>query len=256
MKTSSKALLTLACALLLVVASVMGTLAYLTDTDSVNNTFTVGKVDIKLDEAKVNDNGKPINKDGTVVNTDKLQDAERVNGNSYHLIPGHSYTKDPTIHVKANSEACYLFVTLKNDIKDLIVEATDPSVAGAVLSVEQQMTKNGWTKLLDATTTADEVWYYGRVVNGTATLTKVESSTTQQDKVLFTGFTINGNVKNGWESRKIGTDGSISDVITVNAYAIQADGFDTNPTTVWNEAKSATGYEYTEPTTAPVVEEP
>lgn len=243
MKTSSKALLTLACALLLVVASVMGTLAYLTDTDTVNNTFTVGKVDISLDEQDV----KP---DGT-----KDTDA-RVKANSYHLLPGHSYIKDPTIHVKANSEACYLFVTLKNDIKNLIVKATDPSVAGAVLSVEQQMTKNGWTKLLDATTTTDEVWYYGGVVNGTATLTKVESSTTQQDKVLFTGFTITGNVKNGWESRKIGTDGSISDVITVNAYAIQADGFDTNPTTVWNEAKSATGYEYTEPTTAPVVEEP
>ena len=36
-----KPLLTLCCALLLVAAGVFGTLAYLTGTDTVNNTFTV-----------------------------------------------------------------------------------------------------------------------------------------------------------------------------------------------------------------------
>lgn len=252
MKTSSKALLTLACALLLVVASVMGTLAYLTDTDTVNNTFTVGKVDIKLDEAKVNGDGKPVKGNEEVTDP---KNADRVNGNSYHLLPGHSYTKDPTIHVKANSEACYLFVTLKNDIKSLILSQRKDEEKGLeeVKNIEEQMVANGWTKLENDTFGENdntELWYYGS--NGA--LTKVSSSATQQDEVLFTGFTINGNVKNGWESRKIGTDGSISDVITVKAYAIQADGFGTDPTTVWNEAKSATGYEYTEPTTAPVTE--
>ena len=46
-----KPLLTLCCALLLVAAGVFGTLAYLTGTDTVNNTFTVGNVKITLDEA-------------------------------------------------------------------------------------------------------------------------------------------------------------------------------------------------------------
>ena len=41
-----KPLLTLCCALLLVAAGVFGTLAYLTGTDTVNNTFTVGNVKI------------------------------------------------------------------------------------------------------------------------------------------------------------------------------------------------------------------
>ena len=54
MKTRSKALVLTLCAVLLVVATVMGTMAYLTSTDTVTNTFTVGKVAITLDEAKVN----------------------------------------------------------------------------------------------------------------------------------------------------------------------------------------------------------
>ena len=49
MKNGKKALLLAACAVLLVVATIFGTVAYLTDKDTVNNTFTVGKVDIKLD---------------------------------------------------------------------------------------------------------------------------------------------------------------------------------------------------------------
>lgn len=44
MKTRSKALLLTLCAVLLVAASVLGTMAYLTSTDEVTNTFTVGQV--------------------------------------------------------------------------------------------------------------------------------------------------------------------------------------------------------------------
>lgn len=44
MKTKSKALLLTLCAVLLVAASVLGTMAYLTSSAEVKNTFTVGKV--------------------------------------------------------------------------------------------------------------------------------------------------------------------------------------------------------------------
>ena len=105
-----KPLLTLCCALLLVAAGVFGTLAYLTGTDTVNNTFTVGNVKITLDEAKVTTDGTPV------------EGADRVKANEYHLLPGHTYTKDPTVTVKANSEACWLFVqvTESTDLKDFI----------------------------------------------------------------------------------------------------------------------------------------
>ena len=55
-----KSLLACHCALLLVAAGVFGTLAYLTGTDTVNNTFTVGSVKITLDEGQVTTDGTPV----------------------------------------------------------------------------------------------------------------------------------------------------------------------------------------------------
>lgn len=91
MKTKSKALLLTLCAVLLIAASVLGTMAYLTSTDTVTNTFTVGKVEIKLDETDV------TNPTGS-----------RVQANSYKLMPGTTYTKDPTVTVLKGSEDSYV----------------------------------------------------------------------------------------------------------------------------------------------------
>lgn len=108
MKTTKKALLFTFCAVLLVVASVLGTMAYLTSSDTVTNTFTVGKVNIDLDEAKVDKNGVVVSPE------------ERVKANTYHLLPGHEYVKDPTVTVKAGSEESYvrMIVTI-NEQSDL-----------------------------------------------------------------------------------------------------------------------------------------
>lgn len=125
MKTKSKALLLTLCAVLLVAASVLGTMAYLTSTDTVTNTFTVGKVEIKLDEAKVNADGIPE------------EGAARVQANSYKLMPGTTYTKDPTVTVKAGSEESYvrMKVTFNNATK-IIALCTDPEYADEVTGVE------------------------------------------------------------------------------------------------------------------------
>ena len=102
MKTKSKALLLTLCAVLLVAASVLGTMAYLTSSAEVKNTFTVGKVEIKLDETDVTNPTGP-----------------RVQANSYKLMPGTTYTKDPTVTVKAGSEESYvrMKVTFNNASK-------------------------------------------------------------------------------------------------------------------------------------------
>ena len=118
MKTKSKALLLTLCAVLLVAASVMGTMAYLTSTDKVENTFTVGNVKITLDEAKVNTDGTPVTP------------AERVKANEYKLLPGHTYTKDPTVTVKAVSESsCVRMKVTFNNAADIIAMCTDPEYA-------------------------------------------------------------------------------------------------------------------------------
>lgn len=113
MKTKSKALLLTLCAVLLVAASVLGTMAYLTSTDTVTNTFTVGKVEIKLDETDVTNPNGP-----------------RVKANSYKLMPGTTYTKDPTVTVLKGSEESYVRMKVTfNNAKAIIALCTDPEFA-------------------------------------------------------------------------------------------------------------------------------
>lgn len=124
-KTKTKALLMSLCAVLLVAASVLGTMAYLTDSKDVKNTFTVGNVAITLDEAKVDDNGNAIDKQGKRVTN--LADAERVPGNAYKLLPGHTYTKDPTVTVLAPSVESYVRMKVTfNKASALIAMCTNP----------------------------------------------------------------------------------------------------------------------------------
>ena len=90
-----KTVLTLLSTVLIVMVSVLATLAYLTDSDSVTNTFTVGQVNITLDETDVDVNGEKASE-------------ERVKENEYHLIAGKTYIKDPTITVESGSEESYV----------------------------------------------------------------------------------------------------------------------------------------------------
>ena len=115
MKTRSKALLLSLCAVLLVAATIFGTMAYLTSSDKVENTFTVGNVKIKLDEAKVNTDGTPV------------EGVDRVHENSYKLLPGHTYTKDPTVTVEKGSESAYVRMKVTfNNAANIIALCTDP----------------------------------------------------------------------------------------------------------------------------------
>lgn len=134
-KTKTKALLMSLCAVLLVAASVLGTMAYLTDSKDVKNTFTVGNVAITLDEAKVDDNGNAINKQGNRVTN--LADAERVPGNAYKLLPGHTYVKDPTVTVLKPSVESYVRMKVTfNNADKIIALCTDPEFEGEVTGVE------------------------------------------------------------------------------------------------------------------------
>lgn len=106
MKRTQKILLCILCVVAIAAASVMGTLAYLTDRDAAVNTFTVGKVDITLDETKVGPDGKPVDEDN-----DGKPD-ERVQENEYHLLPGMEYTKDPMITMAEDSEKSFVRMIL------------------------------------------------------------------------------------------------------------------------------------------------
>ena len=139
MKTKSKALLLTLCAVLLVAASVLGTMAYLTSSAEVKNTFTIGKVEIKLDETDVTNPTGP-----------------RVQANSYKLMPGTTYTKDPTVTVKAGSEESYVRMKVTfNNAKEIIALCTDPEYADEVTGAENAFPL---IRMVNYTDTAELYW--------------------------------------------------------------------------------------------------
>ncbi len=107
MNLTKKILAGALCAALILSATTVGTLAYLTDTKTVTNTFTIGNVTIELDETQVDEYGNPIDGD-----EDGNPDRTKV-GNKYKMIPGKEYLKDPMVTVDEESEDCWLFVKLE-----------------------------------------------------------------------------------------------------------------------------------------------
>lgn len=195
MKTKSKALLMTLCAVLLVAASVLGTMAYLTSTTGpVTNTFSIGKINITLDEAKVDKYGVAVTP------------AERGNGNEYKLVPNHEYKKDPTVHVKGDSENSYIFVKVVNGIE--AIEATGNTTIAAQI-------EENWTKLDGVA----NVYYQ-----------KYTKQTAAKDFVVFNSFTVKNDIS------ETDLEDYATASITITAYAVQQDGF-ANAKAAWDAAK-------------------
>lgn len=165
-----KKTLALVLALTLLVAGVVGgTLAWLTDqTAEVKNTFTVGDINIDLTET---------NRD-------------------YKMVPGNTIAKDPTVTVKANSEACWLFVkvTESTDLKDFITYAI----------------AEGWTALPGV----DGVYYR-----------EVPASAADQTFSVLAGDAV--TVKSDVTRTMLETAKADAPTLTFQAYAIQRDHFAT-----------------------------
>lgn len=195
--------------------TVGATIAYLTSTTKVvNNTFKVGDIKITLDEEKVDEYGE-----------DDVSKVERVYGNEYKLIPGHTYKKDPTVHVQPKSENCYVFVKVVNGITGIEVAAEDGD------TIAEQMEAKGWKAL----GTEANVYYYvgtGDAANQNGLVVNTLNNTTL-DLVVFENFTIatDANVDS------YATAGNADAVVTIVAYAVQSDSFDT-AAEAWGAAPS------------------
>ena len=223
MKKAMKVLGILLCAVLLVVGSVAATLAYLTaKTEKITNTFSVGDVEIILTEAKINEDGTPV--EGAA----RLNGSENNDENKYHFMPHiASYTKDPTVTVEAGSDACYVRVMVT-----VTAESTLES-AGTVKTGEgatQGFTYADFTRHIEVnsdwtvqnsevTATGNSVTYEFRYN------TKVESADADQD--LTPLFNAIAGVETAEGSKNYLYDGfdGIQNIV-VEAHAIQADGFD------------------------------
>lgn len=186
-----KILVACLCVALAVLTVAGTTLAYLTSQAEVKNTFTVGNVKITMDETDTDDS---------------TPNADRDQANSYKLMPGKEYTKDPIIHVDANSEDCWIFVKVENGISAFEAATAEDGYK----TIADQITANGWAELTGVTGVTGV--YYKSYTKSTA----------GADLVVFGNFQISdtANTVDGWNA--INTKN-----ITVTAYAIQKEGFTT-----------------------------
>lgn len=260
-KTLAKILALALCAVLLVTGTVFVTLAYLQDsTGVVRNTFSSSNITITLDEYRVDENGavrKLTGKDAsgkpTYVDYDPGEEMARVmqQEQDYRLVPGRTYVKDPTVHIKSGSETCYIYIAIKNTMFPADNAYEDDSTETGKDGVQKkgtiaaQLLANGWVKTgLKIETTDDSVLdalgsdnaedytvYVFSQLQATNPANRdiddsrdyvvnVRENTAKEyfDLVIFENFTI----KSDLNEEIVTTD----KVINVIAFAVQTEGFE------------------------------
>ena len=220
-----KLTLVVTCIVLVAAMVIGGTLAYFTDTKSAENTFTIGNVMIKLDEAVVTKNGDKWT----------ASETERTTvGNAYGAAyPGAEMPKDPTVHnVGENAAYIRAKVTMTDALNTLAVMFPAPA-AGTTFNDQyigylKQLVGNkfgeGWT-CVDINGSGNDLEF---VFEYAGTLAPEESTTPIFDKIVIPS-TFDTRVNNGTAYLQIGEV-----KLDIVAEAIQADGFDT-----WTEAFNA-----------------
>ena len=181
-----KRILTVALVIALLATCFAGTYAYLQDQEEQVNTFTVGNVTISLDETKVTKNDA-----GNLVSTGERTTEDQ----SYKLFPAMVVDKDPTITVDSTSENAWI--------------AAKITVSGTDVAMLQYLSggalKNG---------SADVV------IDGNVAYIYVKAIKAANDKVvLFEKLT----VPTEWNNTQLAEINNMK--ITVDAYAVQANGF-------------------------------
>lgn len=207
MKGTKKAVVLMLCVGAVAVSSIFGTMAYFTSQDAVENTFTVGDIEIKLDETQVDEYGNPVTP-ATRTET----------GNNYKIVPAQTYTKDPTVTVVADSEPCYVRVLVSVGITGQnFEEKIDPIFDKYNLKVDDMFTLNtGWTAVNSYLDNSGENRVYEIRYD-----TVVDARTAEQTlPPVFPTFTVPGQLNN----TEVKTLENLH--INVVAQAIQSAGFD------------------------------
>lgn len=192
--------LTTVLAIVLVVAlSVAGTYAYLTaQTDQVKNTFTAAGLASKftLDESKATQ--QP---DGSYT----LDVNDRVQENTYSVVPKVNLAKDPTVHVTLEKNVgAYVFLAVDNNLGDGLTATIDDTQ---------------WTALNKTYTANGAEWtIYYKQLAGSATPAQVDINVLAGQQIVV-GDTVAEDCGN----------------IVFNAYLTQSAGF-TSALDAWNNS--------------------
>ncbi len=207
MNSKRKALIMVLCAVLLVSTTMFATIAYLKSEDEVKNTFTVGNVKITLDEREVDIYGTPVEGD------------KRVQENKYKLIPGHIYTKDPTVTVKAKSEDCYVRALVTINKREALYNLPSYIEIEKCFKINtESWTYKNMTEDTEKDTYTYEFWY--------KSIVETTSDKDTQLTAVFEEIIVPDSLTNAQLETLTGLE------INVVAHAIQADGFE-SPEEAW-----------------------
>lgn len=172
-----KKVLSIVAVVLVLCCAIGGTLAWLTDkTAPVKNTFTVGDINIELTETTTN----------------------------YKMVPGNTISKDTKVTVKANSEACWLFVKVEKSVNFDSFMTYDMA--------------DGWTELPSVT----GVYYREVAATTAATDFSVLKGDSVSVKDTVTKADLNALTQNTFPT------------LTFTAYAVQKDNV-ADAATVWSK---------------------
>jgi len=208
--------------ILLLVFLVGGAIAYFTDIESATNTFTIGDVDITLEEdgwvtADTNNNGVPDAAEGKM--------------------PGENITKDPTI-TNVGSNDAYVFAKVVSACTTDAAPKTPKEIFLYTTHI-----KSGWYLMEEGTCTGGTITRTYAYGSSTA-MTKLTKDSTA---VLFDKVTVNPNIT-GDEAglTEVINQGTAQEAtqskkldVVVTGYAIQADGLGDDvvkPSDVWAAA--------------------
>lgn len=195
----NKKLTTVLAIVLVVALSVAGTYAYLTaQTKQVTNTFTAAGLASKftLDESKATQKT-----DGSYT----LDVNDRVQENTYSVVPKVNLAKDPTVHVTLEKNVgAYVFLAVDNNLGDGLTATIDDTQ---------------WTALNKTYTANGAEWtIYYKQLAGSATPAQVDINVLANQQIVV-GDTVAENCGN----------------IVFNAYLTQSAGF-TSALDAWNNS--------------------
>lgn len=165
--------------------TVAGTLAWLqADTDPVINTFTVGDINITLDETNFEGEG-------------------RDEANTYKMIPGQKYVKDPIVHVQPGSEPCWVFVKVVEENNGLnggkVIQYTINNSSWALVDADENIYVYGTAaaptevNALNEKTPVDTTSVLAVTATGETTNITINSAVTKADMAKWDGVDADGN---------------------------------------------------------------
>lgn len=237
-KNKRNKVIALTTAVLLIVAlAAMGTIAWLTATDKVENTFTVGtfnKPDTTDPDPDIPDPVEPDDPDNPDDKDDMDLDGYIVepswNKNAEHkILPKETFYKDPYVGIGDKSEEAAVYVYIRNPFENNSVYFKLNDKWGAVTGYADSVTING------------TLYYTGGLFKYDGTLTASgDGSNTWTEQPVFNQIIVAENV----DAKDLPVDENMKNVITVEALLHQvneANGDPINTSDMLDAAKKAFG---------------